>query len=200
MIDKIYCINLDRRPEKWQAVQKQFQKHGLKVDRMPGVDGNDFRIDYPCSHGNNGCTIAHLQCVERAKLLGLTNVMIFEDDVVLHDKFNDVLNASMQELPEDWQFLYLGGTHKERPVKITEHIYRVSKTFCTHACVIRSTLFDYVLNNFKSLHQPCDCYYTDKNHEGNMYVINPPIAWQSGGFSDIVGRDMFYDWLKEPIK
>jgi len=200
MIGKIYCINLDRRPEKWRTVQHEFYTHGLQVERMPGVDGNDFRIQYPCSPGNNGCTLSHLQCIERAKFLGFETIMILEDDVILHPDFNNLLYGAMDELPENWQLVYLGGTHREVPVKVSEHIYRVTKTLCVHAYIIRNTLFDFALDAFKSLHQPCDCYYADKQHEGNMYVINPPLAWQSGGFSDIVGRNMWYDWIKEPIK
>ena len=36
--DKIYCINLDRRRDKWLDVQKEFIKHSLVVDRFSAVD------------------------------------------------------------------------------------------------------------------------------------------------------------------
>lgn len=199
-VDKIFCINLEKRPEKWEAVQVEFGYHNLNVARVMGVDGNDFKKEYPCSPGNNGCTLSHYWCILQAKMLGLKSIMIFEDDVELHEDFRNILDAALTEAPKDWELIYLGGTHREPPVQVTEHLYRVSRTLCVHAYIIHERFYNYALNNMPSLCQPCDCYYSDMQSFGNMYVINPPIAWQQCGHSDIVGRNMDYPWLREPLK
>jgi len=186
--DKIYCINLDRRPDRWHFAAKEFDKHRLNVERFPAIDANDFKATYPSDNANNGCTLSHYFIVERAKLLGLDAVMIFEDDVCLHHDFIPMLLNCMSDLPENWDMLYLGGSHREKPTPVTDSIYRVSKTLTTHAYIIRNTIYDLVIDNFKNLNEPVDCLYAAWQKEYNFYITNPPLAWQRGGFSDIVGR------------
>ena len=38
--DKIICINLDKRPDRWREVQSQFKKAGISVQRFSAIDGN----------------------------------------------------------------------------------------------------------------------------------------------------------------
>ena len=40
--DKIYCINLDRRPDRWERVSKQFNELSLDVERFPAYNGNSL--------------------------------------------------------------------------------------------------------------------------------------------------------------
>jgi glycosyl transferase family 25 len=196
IIDKIYCINLDRRPDRWEQVKKEFAKHNLTVERFAGVEGRDFKKVYPADPGNCGCTLSHYFIIERAKLLGLDTVMIFECDAELHDNFNELLSVCFENLPSDWGMLYLGGSHREKPVYVNDHILKVSRTLTTHAYIINSSMFDAVIDTFKNLDQPVDCLYVELQKQFNVYVTNPPLAWQRGGFSDIVGRNMRYDWIK----
>ena len=37
---KAVCINLDRRPDRLQESQQQWDKHNLKVERVSATDGN----------------------------------------------------------------------------------------------------------------------------------------------------------------
>jgi GR25 family glycosyltransferase involved in LPS biosynthesis len=197
---KIYCINLDRRPDRWEKAKEQHWMNGLNVERFPAVDGRDFVKNYPCDPGNNGCTLSHYFIVERAKLLGLPMVMVLEDDADLHIDFNALLKECMESLPEDWDMLYFGGTHKKRPKIENTKILRVIETYTTHGYIIRESMYDAVLDNFKYLNEPVDCLYVDLQTRYNCYVTDPPIAWQRGGFSDIVGRDMHYPWIKSNIQ
>ena len=45
--DKIYCINLDDRKDRMVAAAKQFHKHNLWVERVPGIKGSDMNLDFP---------------------------------------------------------------------------------------------------------------------------------------------------------
>lgn len=196
--DKTYCINLDRRPDRWIAAHAEFEKHGLKVERFAAIDALSFKKEYPCDNANNGCTLSHYFIIERAKLLGLDSVMIFEDDVELHQDLTPFLQICLSWLPKDWDMLYLGGSHRVAPMPIqgTSWILRAQKTLTTHAYIIRSTMFNMVLHSLPSLHQPVDCYFAGWQKEFNVFVTNPPLAWQRKGFSDIAGRDMHYPWLQ----
>jgi glycosyl transferase family 25 len=199
MIDKIYCINLDRRHDRWAQFQKEIHREGMVAERFSAIDGNDFKLSYPCDNGNNACTLSHLSILLRAKYLGFRSVMIFEDDAELAQGFWEKLNCCLQDLPQDWNMLYLGASHKDPPIKITDRIYRLQKSFCTHAYIINSNMFDTMIRNFTALDQPCDCFYTVLQRDFKMFITNPPLAWQRGGYSDIVKREMHYPWIKEAL-
>ena len=36
---KLYVINLDRRPDRYMRALREFNKIGVKVERVPGIDG-----------------------------------------------------------------------------------------------------------------------------------------------------------------
>ncbi len=38
--DRVYVLNLDRRPERWARIRETAGKYGLNVERFPAVDGN----------------------------------------------------------------------------------------------------------------------------------------------------------------
>ena len=58
--DKIYCINLDSRPDKWKMCVEEFEKYNILdlVERVPAIYHNN---------GYFGCTSSHLKCMELAK-------------------------------------------------------------------------------------------------------------------------------------
>lgn len=37
--DRIYVLNLDRRPDRWEKMKAQADKHGINIHRFPAVDG-----------------------------------------------------------------------------------------------------------------------------------------------------------------
>lgn len=195
-IDKTYCINLDRRPDRWAEVSAQFSREELSVERFAAIDGNDFKKQYPASPGNNGCTLSHYFLVERAKLLGLDVIMVFEDDADLIHNFMRHLQECMADLPENWDMLLFGGSHKGLLIPITEKIYQVQETYTTHGYLLRSTMFDLVIDNFKKLEVPVDCFFVNWQAQKNIYVTNPPIAWQRRSHSDIQNKLMHYPWLQ----
>ena len=90
--DRICCINLDTRPDRWHYVQDHFVKFGLKkkVERISAVDvRNDpeLKIHEKLLKDNFsllamcGCMLSHRKIIEHAKKAGLHNVLVFEDDV-----------------------------------------------------------------------------------------------------------------------
>lgn len=196
MIDKMYCINLWRRPDRWQLASDQFSKHGLNVERFAAIDGSEFVTRYPCDPGNNGCTLSHYFLVERAKIMGYKAIMIFEDDAELHNNFSQLLELSLELLPPDWGMLYCGGSHKEKPLPVNEFILKAQRTLTTHCYIIRETMYDLVINNFKTLEMPVDGYYSAWQKEFNCYITNPALSWQRAGHSDIQNREMNYDHIQ----
>jgi glycosyl transferase family 25 len=196
----IYCINLDSSKERWKLASLQFKHHKLDVTRISAVDGRSGKFATEgCNSLYNACTLSHLFTIEKAKAEGHTEILIFEDDVVLHKYFSLNLLDCYNSLPRDWDMLYLGGTHKVKPEKVNEKIYKVSHTLTSHAYLLRHTMFDAVIEKFTELEKPGDCYMTDLQKIFNCYITNPPLAWQRKGYSSINGREMDYPHLKEKL-
>jgi len=197
MINQAYCINLDHRTDRWNQVKKQFELHKMNVERISAVDGRTGAYATEgCDNYNNACTLSHIKVLKAAKAKGQKTIMVFEDDVVLHKYIKKNLNDCIEDLPFGWDMLYLGGSHRKPPTKVTDNISRVHQTLTTHAYIIRIHLYDEMIERMMKLDQPVDCFFADIQPIKQVYVTNPPLAWQRGGYSDIAHRNMEYPWLK----
>jgi GR25 family glycosyltransferase involved in LPS biosynthesis len=197
-IDQIFILTLPHRQDNLYRLTSQLNLFGIDYEIFYGVNGKNIVTDYQCDNLNNGCTASHGQIIQRAKIMGLDNCLILEDDCILSDDFIQQLDSL--KLPENWKVCYLSGSHREYPIKVNDVFSLCTKTFTTHAYIINSSFFneisDKLLTDYK---QPVDCYFVDLQNEHEMYVLNKPAAWQSGGYSDVNKRDMYYDWLKDEI-
>lgn len=101
--DAIYCINLSRRSDRWQEVQKEFDKVGIKnkVIRFCAVETpNNWHI---------GCMLSHRGILKEAKKNWYKNILVFEDDVKFYWQNEQSLQLIMPFLKEEkWDLLYLG--------------------------------------------------------------------------------------------
>src|SRR5688572_15992048 len=101
--DKV-CINLDRRIERWEQMQNKFRQHGIhSVQRFAAIDGDVTKIptNWPGTPGAYGCLLSHVEVVRRARGLGLKSILIFEDDVVFDDAFEQKFSEYIHQLPAD---------------------------------------------------------------------------------------------------
>lgn len=113
--DKIYCINLDRRPDRWETVKEKFDKLNIKVERFSACDGNDLPPEVLQTYqGINkyevACMISHYNVIKDAKQNNYTRILILEDDVMFAQNFMDKFFASAQKLPDDYKIWYLGAS------------------------------------------------------------------------------------------
>lgn len=196
VVSKAFCINLYYSTDRWGKASKQFASHGLNVERFNAIDGKEFKKQYTAPPGNCGCNLSHFLIIQTAFYMGLDAIMVFEDDVVLRENFTDMMDTCLADLPENWDLLMLAGSHKIKPTPVTDNIFKVNKSFCSHAYIMRSTVFELVLKRLKCFDQPLDCIFTELQQSHQVYVTNPPMVWQTAGFSIIEGRYMNYDHLQ----
>lgn len=194
--DKIYCINLDRRPDRWQECEEIFAKQDLIVERISAVDGNpdpanirmtatDNRVITP---GTIGCAMSHLKVVQQAKSENLSKILILEDDIDFIENVNQKFEEYILFVPNSWQLLYTGGNHLgHHNVKtINQHCVRIFNTYTTHFIGMRSTLFDTMINRIPShITNPIDVIYAEWQRQFESYCIVPHLSWQRTSFSDI---------------
>ncbi len=210
--DKIICLTLERRPNRWEIALEEFKKYGLEniVEKFNGVDGKDSGIleqNLPMSDGVRlkfgeiGCTMSHQKIIEKCQKEGYENVLILEDDAEFDSNWQITLkNVIEKELPQNWDMLYLGGNHSIKPTQVTEHLFKIQHTYTTHAYAVNKRIFPKILETFPKTAVDCkrqvDVYYSSIQKSTNSFVIMPHIAWQKEGFSDIQEKNVNYSFLK----
>lgn len=197
IVSKAFCINLWYSTDRWTAAQQQFAAAGLNVERFNAIDGREFKSKYKAPPNNCGCNLSHLLIIKTAQIMGFDAIMVFEDDPVLRDNFTERMNVCLADLPPDWDLVMLAGSHKIKPTPVTDNLLRVHKSFCSHAYIMRYTVFAKVLKALHKFDQPLDCIFTELQGNNNVFVTNPPMCWQTAGFSIIEGRHMNYSFLED---
>lgn len=197
------CINLDRRPERWQQAQARFDLHELKsVRRFPALDGAALAVPsgWTASPGAYGCLQSHVAVVREAQFNKLPRVLILEDDVVLDPDFNDKFSRYVDQVPSDWDMLFFGGLHVfVRPERISANVSRLSHSYSTFAYALKETVYkSFIELNSRSLEA------VDKNNvilqeTFNCYCFTPPLAWVEENYSDTQNKFLYPWYLKEGI-
>jgi GR25 family glycosyltransferase involved in LPS biosynthesis len=211
--DKIYCINLDRRPDRWEEnCLPQFEKLGMSVERISATDGAS-EIDLPHDKTYKselaGC-YSHLNAIKKAKEEGVKHLLLLEDDVVFIDDVNEKFSDYMTRVPTDWEILFFGGNHIGGTQPISDNVVKLRKSYAVHACGINESVYDIMIThleknidkvekNRETRFTPSvavDYFLADLHKVLNVYCFKPHIAWQLDGFSDIQNANVDYKFLK----
>lgn len=209
--DKIYCINLDRRTDRWEGCEKIFTKHGLIVERFSATDGNEtpYNLGYPYDNELAGA-ISHTKVIEKAKELKLKNVLILEDDVDFIDNLTKIFSEIYTQIPNDWDGLLFGGNHVGGGSLISNNIMKINRSYALHCYALNSKVFnetiDYmnsriqnVIDNGKDVIKTsvaADFFMADLQRINDWYCFRPHLAWQKEDFSDIQKNVVNYNFLK----
>lgn len=199
--DKIYCINLDDRKDRMQESAKQFSKHNLLVERVPGIKGADMNLDFPpeIKEGAVGCALSQLFTIKLAKQVRAKTFLLLEDDIEFDPDLNSKFNKYYAEVPSDWDMLYLGGQHFHgmNLTQVSEHIFKCEYTLAAHSVAFKYTVYDRFINKLIDITKPCDVHYAESHREINAYVIVPHLTWQRESYSDIEKVNVDYSFLKD---
>lgn len=196
--DKKICINLEKRKDRLERSLQVFKNFNIDVEIFKAIDGNTLinpTITIPI--GNYGLNKTSEKIFEECIELNINNVLIFEDDVELHDDFHLILNQALNQLPEDWEMLYFGGNHIGGVIPYTNNLNKLLKTYAAHAFVINKNIFSIILDDLKKFtNLENDVIYSNLHSRGKSFVITPHIAWQRPDYSNIQNNYVNYDFLK----
>ena len=157
LFTRVVCVNLRRRPERWQAFQAEMKKADWPfgpVERVNAIDGQLVPAPTWFTVGEAsytwGCLVSHLRIWEDAINDGTESVLVFEDDAVLCDDFTSQAERFLSQVPADWDLLFLGGHHcpDTVPIRINEQVFRPEASWRTHGYAVRGefikTLYQHV--------------------------------------------------------
>jgi glycosyl transferase, family 25 len=197
------CINLDRRPERWQRMQRAFAEQDIRdVQRVSAVDGNAVPFPHNWIHtpGAYGCLLSHVQVVRNARdAAAAESVLIFEDDAVFDPQFKEKFASFVAEVPADWDMLYFGALHKDAPVRISEHVGRITKANSTFAYAIRNTVFDEFIELNSRAEHVLDMNSYRLQERFNCYCFMPNLVWVESEYSDVQGRFENHWYLEKSL-
>lgn len=160
--EEIYCINLERRKDRWNLCQEEFEKIGIldKVKRFDAVDNK--------KNPKQGCYESHMGVIRLAHERKLKNVLIFEDDVAFLQRYDDrkLANAISHLDKQEWEFFYLGGLErrmKPRPKynhlnkkwkgefnSEYDYIMECKSVGWAHSFAVNSSIFDRIVNDYEN--------------------------------------------------
>jgi hypothetical protein len=176
-------INLPERQDRLDAAIKELNKTTYNYEVVPAI-----------KHHNGAYGL--LLTWQRELKATDDNLTIFEDDVF----FLSPPELIMQ-IPEDFDILYFGGTAMQPMEYYSQHLLRVKEMRATHAMLISNKcrlrlieLIDTIIS--MGIHKPIDMIIVDEiQKDGNCYCMNPMVAVQRKGWSDIAQQDVDYSFM-----
>lgn len=125
-LDKIYYINLDRRPDRRAHFLKQCQKENINMDiveRFQAIDGDHLDLsekeekmfeNSDFKNKNNrkyliGNQLSHFYILKEMIRKKYDYILVLQDDVVFKNNFNFYLSRVLKSLPNDAEIVNIGG-------------------------------------------------------------------------------------------
>jgi glycosyl transferase, family 25 len=194
--DTIVCVNLDRRTDKWELCKKEFTKHNLNVSRFSAVDGTTVPYEGRLPVGAIGNALSHARILRYCEYLELDSVLILEDDVEFDDKIQEKFEHWVEQVPRNWDFLYLGGNHNwvEMPL-FSPNLVKIYNTYSTHAYAVRNTMFKALYEALETLSTEGDIITASLQKDRNSFCFYPNLAYQRPGISDVFNKFVDYSFL-----
>jgi glycosyl transferase family 25 len=193
-VDNVYVINMDKDKQRLELITKECQKFNIKFERFTGIDAtmltkkekSKYITDYCnnfCPNSIIGCAISHIKIYEDIINKGYKNALILEDDIYIDDDFYDILNKAFEELPDNYDILYLGFlnfiNYKENNNKF-KNIYIPKIPLGTHAYIISNKgckkLFKYLTKN---IFFHIDWIINFNMNKLNVYTTKKKIIYQT---------------------
>ena len=201
--DAVFLINLKRRPDRLVKSINEFYRHQIEAEFIEAIDGEELNLPeiisldgLKASKGDIGCALSHAKVCRIAKERGLKNYLVFEDDIELAENFNERFEEYIEQLPSDWDMIYLGGSHNGEIVPVTDNIVRGTKIFTTHAIGIRETMYDALIGVWEKKNEKVDVAVSKLQGKFKCYAFNPFIAGQRPSHSDILNKFTDYKHLR----
>lgn len=203
IVDKVYVINLKKDNEKMKSVTKELGNQHIVFERFDAIDGNtvkdDDRITKVCNkfcyNGLKGCALSHRTIWEKALEKRYEHIAIFEDDILFHKDFNNILQLNYYNIPNDFDIVYLGAMfdcgdtsnynrinekiNNINNTKINEHILKVHGCGGFYGYIISKKCIEKILNEKISFHIDTNMKTYIKKYNLKAYAFNPVLVEQN---------------------
>lgn len=213
MIERTFCINLDRRPDRWEQFLERLPEGWPfpAVERWPAVDGRQVPAPawWQAGAGAWGCYRSHQLLLEHCLAAGVESVLVLEDDAEpVGADFAARCRRFLESLPDDWGWAYLGGqmlqVAEHPPRRVNDLVATPWNVNRTHAYALRGrAMIARVYRHLCDVHDWEAGHHVD-HHLGRIHrhgagIYAPADGWlfgQAAGPSDIGNQTWrrVWDW------
>ena len=117
--DNVYVINLDKSTKRMKYMKELLDNENIKYERFNAIYGKNLSKEFIdnittikcknlCPVNLIGCALSHISVWKDILDKNYNNSLILEDDIYFDNNYKDNLKKSLNELPNDWDILYLG--------------------------------------------------------------------------------------------
>lgn len=206
-----YVIHYKALTERKEFLLKQFDKHSLDYYFIENYDRNTlteedkklFKVKFPSFH--KAITLSHIDAYQRTLKSDYKYNLILEDDVVFDEDFSDKLAEGLEQLPEDYDMLFIGTCFNfhipQKRIKPSQFIYEKCReptgwggngaTRCTDSYLVSKKGSQKVIDYISQLedHQidkPVDWWLNQviRDLELKIYWMEPTIVRQGSEKGD----------------
>lgn len=134
-----------------------------------------------------GCYTSHLHALHRVWQSGAERALIVEDDVIFAPDFQSKLSLLMENVPEDWGQLYLGGQFRGQTEQINKYVLRPSRINRTHAYAVTRSAIPSILRHlteYEGFLKEGQVFHIDHHYEEahakRAWGVYAPTWWLCG--------------------
>ena len=192
-ITNIFYINLEKRTDRKEHVEKELEKIGLKASRF-----NAIKME----NGAIGCSMSHLKILQDAYNNKLDHILIVEDDITFlnPELFKTQLNKFFELHKNKWDVVLLAGNNMPPYEKIDDTCIKVSRCQTTTGYLVNGHYIKVLITNIKMglthlINKPnehstfaIDKFWFILQNTCNWYLIIPLTVVQREDYSDIEKR------------
>lgn len=200
LFEKVFVINLEFKTERLARFCKQFPRCLSDVVVWKAVHGDSTIVPswWSAGRGAYGCYRSHMAILEYCINEQVESYLVFEDDAIFVENFEEELSAFLNAVPEDWQQIYLGGQlfHeiKNPPKRINKYCLTPYNVNRTHAFAVHRRGYQALVDHLYQLpfakHEHID-HHLGRLHESGGFAVYVPNRWMVGqgqDWSNISGR------------
>ena len=173
----VHTLHIPHRTDREENMIKQAKEQGFKIEWHIG--------EYNKKNPKKAINLGHKAIITKAKEAGMNSVLVAEDDCSFFDK--GALDYFLSKVPEQYDIfcglIYVGNVDENNRIIST---FSGGMTF--YSC--HSKFYDKFLALPDDVHIDREIGNHHKDFE--LYVCNPYVCQQTGGYSDNLRKNMTY--------
>lgn len=157
----ILLINLKRRDDRLLSIKRRLKLFDIEFEIIEGIDGQDFLIKEQFnlirqytriqSVTEYASLLSHIKALTYARKMGYSSVLVLEDDLYLHKRFEERL-LDLDTVPTGWDLLYMGCFQNREAVNldmININRYMAKGSGGSFAYAVHSTVYDLLIKRIE---------------------------------------------------
>ena len=208
--DKVYCINLREREDRWNLCEGKFKEYGItNYLRFDGIKVNGDLSSKKL--GQIGCAASFYNVFKDAYENNYEKILVLEDDfnfTVSKDEMSEALGKAFEEMPKDWDMFYLGANIvneiMHNPIeKYSENLFKLKSGYALHSVCFSKRSLEKILNFFKNEgdwvenimknYEAIDVFFAkDFQASNKCFIWKDILCLQQPAFSSI--ENTFFDY------